>query len=79
MVSKKETLATATGGFDREYKLIHVGAGYEIAGSMMRYVGECWRVEVDGPTARWSNAYLTLDEAQRHFDASTTPIEELNQ
>jgi len=76
MRSTKTVEATATGAFNRQFELVHVGAGYEAAGSAMRYTKECYRVVSYDPAFnhRSSVAFYDRDAAMDKFLAHTTPI-----
>jgi len=76
MRSTKTIEAKATGAFNRQFELVHVGAGYEAAGSAMRYTKECYRVASYDPAFnhRSSIAFSNRADAVQHFQNHTTPI-----
>ena len=78
MRSTKTVEAKATGAFNRQFELIFVGAGYEPAGSAMRYVKQCYRVASYDPAFnhRSSIAFSNRADAVQHFKKHTTPITE---
>ena len=78
MLSHETVLKNGYGAFSRPFELRHVSEGYEIAGSAMRHVNECWRVvSYDRDGTRRSKAFKTEAEATADFDCWTEAITEL--
>lgn len=78
-LSKKTILATGTGAFGRRYELAHKTAGYELAGSCLRYQAiECFgSLSYDRNGIGHGQWFKTLEEARSNFERFTTPIVEV--
>ena len=76
MLSKKHVMKEGKAAFGRQVKLMHVSTGYEPAGSMMRLVEECFRVQSYDPSfnSYHSNDYQWHADAIDHFNMLTKPI-----
>ena len=78
-LAKREILKEGIGAFNTRRCLVHREAGFEVAGSGVRPCGESWGsliVHRDGTTGgQW---FKTLAEAEAHYLAMTTPIEEVS-
>ena len=65
--SIETTLKARTGGYRKTqlFQLVHVSAGWEVAGSGTRVVPECWRVVTFLPfsNTRFSHQFKTYEEA----------------
>jgi len=74
--SIKKILKRGDGAFGRQFELIHCSAGYEPAGSAMRYTKECYRVTSYDPRMnhRSGQAFTHYSDASEYFYRFTTPI-----
>ena len=74
--SIKKILKRGDGAFGRQFELIHCSAGYEPAGSAMRYTKECYRVVSYDPRMnhRSGQAFTHYSDASEYFYRFTTPI-----
>ena len=79
MMVKKEVLKTGNGAFGREYRLIKVSEGYEVAGSAMRHTKGYYACISSFPNGTThGQRYRKYTDALEHFERCTTPIVEVS-